>query len=341
MQDEDMSGSRRMSSSLRTGSDKLTVRPNADTIRRPAKGIGRALVGMGLSILLGACTFGTDESAPPPTPPLSASTTETPAPELEPSPTPLVAPSAALTATPGTERSERAVENLVWLAMRSCADRLSNLMGVGISVKFDTTYNAEEGVWMVEAFSREPSISLGIWRVTDSTGEVAHHDEVAKSISSPQLNCQPPVAVLATDNTPPHFIEPTPTPTPGPTSVLNPPTPTAQPLIPGRTPAPGSGAPTPTPGPTAVPTPTPVPLTEEQAALRVWMATYECFSPRLESSTFTSRLIGPQHSLVEGRSEGENVKLYGLWLVNIFTGTITAWDRTARSEISLPCFKRP
>ena len=225
--------------------------------------------------------------------------------------------------------------------MRSCADRLSNLMGEGISVKFDTTYDAQQGVWIVEAFSRDPSISLGIWQVTDSTGEVAHQDEVAESIANPLLNCQPPVAVLATDNTPPHFIEPPPTPTPGPTSVLNPPTPTAQPLIPGRTPDPGSGGPTPTPGPTPSPTPTPIPLTEAQAALRVWMATYECFSPPLESSTFTSRMIGPQHSLVEGRIEGENDKLYGLWLVNNLTGSITASDRTARSEIRLPCFKRP
>jgi hypothetical protein len=233
------------------------------------------------------------------------------------------------------------VENLVWLSVRSCADRLSNLMGVSISVKFDTDYHAEEGAWVVEAFSREPSISLGIWRVTDFAGEVAPHDEVAGSIADPLLNCQPPVAVLAADNTPPHFIQPTPTPTPGPTSVLNPPTPTAEPLIPGGTSPPGGGAPTPTPGPTPFPTPTPIPLTEDQAALRVWMATYECHSPPLESSTFTSRSIGPQHSLVEGRSEGENVRLYGLWLVNISTGTITAWDRTARSDISLSCFKRP
>lgn len=341
MQEEDISGSPGKSRCLITISGQLTVNPRWHGIRRWDKLVGWALAAVCLSILLTACTLDAGESAPPPATPLPASTAESPAPELEPSPTLSAAPSPILTATSGPVRSERGVESLVWLGVRSCADRLSNLMGVGVSVKFETSYNAQEGVWIVEAFSREPSISLGIWRVTDATGEVAPHDEVAGSMADPLLNCQPPVAVLATDNTPPHFIEPTPTPTPGPTSVLNPPTPTAQPLIPGRTPAPGGGAPTPTPGPTPAPTPTPIPLTEDQAALRVWMATYECHSPPLESSTFTSRSIGPQHSLVEGRSEGETVRLYGLWLVNISSGSITAWDRIARSDIGLPCFKRP
>ncbi len=336
-----MSGSSGKSRCLMTISGQPTVSLRWHAIRRSAKLVGWALAVVSLSLLLTACTLVAGESAPPPTPPLSASAAATPAPELEPSPTSSVAPSPTVTATAGAERSERRVENLVWLGVRSCADRLSNLMGVGVSVKFETKYDAQEGVWIVEAFSREPSISLGIWRVTDFAGEVAPHDEVAGSIADPLLNCQPPVAVLAADNTPPHFIQPTPTPTPGPTSVLNPPTPTAEPSIPGGTSPPGGAAPTPTPGPTPFPTPTPIPLTEDQAALRVWMATYECHSPPLESSTFTSRSIGPQHSLVEGRSEGENVRLYGLWLVNISTGTITAWDRTARSDISLSCFKRP
>ena len=339
MQEEDISGPPGESRCLNPISGQPPVSPSRHGIRPSAKLVVSTIAVVCLSILLTACTLDAGESAPPPAPTLPASTAETPAPELQPNPTSSAVPSPILTATPRAERSERGVENLVWLGVRSCADRLSNLMGVGVSVKFETNYDAQEGVWIVEAFSREPSISLGIWRVTDATGEVAPHDEVAGSMADPLLNCQPPVAVLATDNTPPHFIEPTPTPTPEPTSALNPPTPTAQPLIPGRTPAPGVGASTPTPEP--APTPTPIPLTEDQAALRVWMATYECHSPPLESATFTSRSIGPQHSLVEGRSEGETVRLYGLWLVNISTGTITAWDRTARSDIGLPCFKRP
>ena len=80
----------------------------------------------------------------------------------------------------------------------------------------------------------------------------------------------------------------------------------------------------------------------EQAELRVWMATYQCFAPRLEASVFDAKQIGPRHSLVEGRERNaDDPKLYGLWLVDMITGLISSWDLESSVTMTQFCFKRP
>ncbi|MFQ6026125.1 MAG: hypothetical protein ACE5Q6_01265 [Dehalococcoidia bacterium] len=292
-------------------------------------------------LLTVGCTFGTGESAPPNTTTPPPATTAAPTPDVKPT-IPAVDAEPPRENGPVATKTEREVESLVWLSVRECSDRLTNLMGTQIAIRFDTSFDQESGMWSVEAFSRDPSVAFGNWIVNDATGAVSHNDDVAGSIVGGELSCQPPISVLATDNTPPHFRIPTPTPTPGPTSVLTPPTPTPLPFLPGRTPVPEPTVSIPSIISTPVPTPTPVPLTNEQAELRVWMATYECFSPRLEASVFEAEQIGPRHALVEGREgTSSDLDLYGLWIVDTITGHISSWDREAQVTMTRSCFKRP
>ena len=94
-------------------------------------------------------------------------------------------------------------------------------------------------------------------------------------------------------------------------------------------------------------TPTTVVVTAKQAALRVWLAAYECFLPRPESSVFVASQDSPQRWIVEGRSvdlttDPPTITLYGLWLVDTDTGDIQAWDQVARqAAANVSCFKRP
>ena len=109
-------------------------------------------------------------------------------------------------------------------------------------------------------------------------------------------------------------------------------------------------------------------LTGEQAAVRVWVATYDCFaapdpaptptptsgatptpvptptpgpeptphpdSPPLEA--FTAAQETPYRWVVEGR---EDTRLMGLWLVETDTGDITGLDAEARGLRALACFQ--
>jgi len=94
--------------------------------------------------------------------------------------------------------------------------------------------------------------------------------------------------------------------------------------------------------------PTPVVLTAEQAALRVWQATYACFptsdSPtRLGFSVFSGHQADPQWWIVDGRddSDPENIETYGLWLVDTDTGNVQPWDSLAVQTAGLTCFRQP
>ncbi len=80
----------------------------------------------------------------------------------------------------------------------------------------------------------------------------------------------------------------------------------------------------------------PVALTGEQAKVRVWVATYDCFvsAPTLGSFTFAQE--SPHRWVVEGR--GDQV-LYGLWLVDTDSGRITGLDQSARTIRAKPCFQ--
>ena len=106
----------------------------------------------------------------------------------------------------------------------------------------------------------------------------------------------------------------------------------------------------------------PVVATIQQAALRVWSATYDCFIPSPGFDTFTVRMDSPQRWLVEGREivtievevqrvvsgttetfteERTSTVFYGLWMVDSSSGEITAWDDLAKSTAVRSCFKDP
>ena len=98
----------------------------------------------------------------------------------------------------------------------------------------------------------------------------------------------------------------------------------------------------------------PAAMRASQAALRVWMATYQCFDPPPPNNFFVGHLITPQRWIVEGREAKEKdaegfiietkVKtdeLFGFWLVDTDTGVISPWDRLAIDTAARPCFKQP
>ena len=96
----------------------------------------------------------------------------------------------------------------------------------------------------------------------------------------------------------------------------------------------------------------PIALNAEQAALRVWMAAYQCFTPRPRSTSFVGHLVNPQRWVVEGRQVQEQQDedsggpklpdvLYGFWLVDTDTAEIQPWDALATSKAGLTCFKHP
>ena len=95
----------------------------------------------------------------------------------------------------------------------------------------------------------------------------------------------------------------------------------------------------------------PIALNSQQAALRVWMAAYQCFTPRPKSAAFVGHLVNPQRWVVEGRQVQEQDEdsnqpklpdiLYGFWLVDTDTGEIRPWDLLATSKTGLDCFKHP
>ena len=89
--------------------------------------------------------------------------------------------------------------------------------------------------------------------------------------------------------------------------------------------------------------PTPVVLTAEQAALRVWLATYKCFVPSPLFSAFSGYQDNPQRWIVEGRFEvdPETTIMYGLWLVKTDTGNIEPWDALASQTAAKICFSHP
>ena len=93
---------------------------------------------------------------------------------------------------------------------------------------------------------------------------------------------------------------------------------------------------------------TPIVLTGSQAAIRVWVASYDCYGavpPRLEA--FVAAQESPHRWVVEGRETtidpltgvilGQT--LLGLWLVETDSGAITGLDASARSMRAQACFQ--
>lgn len=91
----------------------------------------------------------------------------------------------------------------------------------------------------------------------------------------------------------------------------------------------------------------PIAVTGDQAAVRVWVATYDCFGSPPSLDAFRSAQESPSRWVVEGRTELIEVEtgaslgtvLFGLWLVETDTGSITGLDETARSLRSQQCFQ--
>ena len=93
----------------------------------------------------------------------------------------------------------------------------------------------------------------------------------------------------------------------------------------------------------------PIAIHAQQAALRAWMAAYQCFTPRPKSTSFVAHLVNPQLWVVEGREVQKQEKdqpklpdiLHGFWLVDTDTGEIQPWDALATSKTGLACYKEP
>ena len=85
---------------------------------------------------------------------------------------------------------------------------------------------------------------------------------------------------------------------------------------------------------------TPVVLDAGQAALRVWVAVYDCFTPRPANTSFTAFQDKLGRWLVEGKV-GEDGPFYGLWRVDSGTAEITARDQVARNTEALFCYSPP
>ncbi len=83
----------------------------------------------------------------------------------------------------------------------------------------------------------------------------------------------------------------------------------------------------------------PITLTGQQAAVRVWVATYDCYVEPPPLNAFNAAQESPHRWVVEGREKGEPDSLYGLWLVETNTGDITGLDALARGTRALGCFQ--
>ena len=316
-------------------------------------------------------------------------------------PTPTLAP----------KRKVTEIENRVLASITGCARELAIEMGQNIAPDFTVEYNAADGAWFAEAYSRSPNLELGKWQVSDATGAITPKDDTAKNISSPELSCVTPLP-KARGRTPPQFGIPTPTPKPTPTPTTPPPDPVAPTPIPrkieeasdaavqvwitmyscyghypllasfsateegkNRWSVEGRSADTvyglwSVDAVTGEITPAdvvalnaqqecdltpevPVVLDAEQAALRVWMASYQCFEPRPKAEFFTGHQINPQRWIVEGREvqkeategaltvENRDDRLYGFWRVDADTATIEPWDLLAQRMAASPCFNPP
>jgi hypothetical protein len=91
----------------------------------------------------------------------------------------------------------------------------------------------------------------------------------------------------------------------------------------------------------------PIAVTGAQAAVRVWVATYDCFGSPPALGAFTSAQESPSRWVIEGRTDLVDSEaggslgsiLFGLWLVETDTGSITGLDATARGLRSQDCFQ--
>ena len=103
-------------------------------------------------------------------------------------------------------------------------------------------------------------------------------------------------------------------------------------------------------------------VTQGAAALRVWSAVYDCFTPSPEFASFVERLESSKLVIVESRGETTTEVevqrivsgttetftedridrvFYGMWLVETKNLTISPWDSVARATALKSCFQVP
>ncbi len=237
--------------------------------------------------------------APTPTPTPTATPRATPRPIAQvfstPTPTPTPSPVTSLTSAEVTQ--------LVYLRVRSCADKLGTI-GNRMELSLTSDYSTDEKQGRVGVTDKGGALTFGQYRVSDATGEVTSAEIVAAQILQSGVTCADPVARLTQGPVSPKILIPsTPTPEPPPVS----------------------------PG-----------VTEEQAEARIWIAVYDCFDPKPKRISFKVYAENPQRWLVEGKEETvTRTFYYGLWTVNATTGIILPWDNLARATANQACFRQP
>ena len=188
--------------------------------------------------------------------------------------------------------------------LRQCADQVAFTVEAGVSVTLTSDYSSKDGSWLVGASSSDPDLNFGQWEVLDATKEVVPRDEIAVTISSSDIICFEPVALITRNITAPLFSTTTPTP------------------LPTRTPAPIAE---------------PIVTSAEEAGLRVWVAVYNCYRYWPDVTSFVARQESPERWIVEGNSETTQ---YGLWAIDAFTAQITPLDPLAQGAAS-NCYVPP
>ena len=86
----------------------------------------------------------------------------------------------------------------------------------------------------------------------------------------------------------------------------------------------------------------PAVVTDEEASIRAWVATYDCFDPHPAFDSFTARQEDPRRWVVEGRAtdvEAGTEEFYGLWVVDTETGRVSGMDNLGASQLGNVCFK--
>jgi hypothetical protein len=276
-------------------------------------------------------------------------------------------------------RTPEQVEEIAWGEIRSCADQINALVNDELLVGFDSTYSTSEGLWRIDAYSIDPSLDFGNWLVIDSTGELIANDALAQEIDTPGNTCALPESELATGRTAPIVGEPI---------SITAPNQAAEAVwevafscvgeLPqlSRFPAIRDGATTWVVGRSAdsrygqwslnavtgevkaisatarqnegLCQNSLAAITPDRAMLRVWLASYECFTPSPDLQSFATYQENHEEWIVEAKevanaleSSAKIVVPYGLWTVNVVTGAITPLDRLARDTANKTCFKAP
>lgn len=360
------------------------------------------MVGLAVLTLAMACSFiggDSDAASSAPAPSGATSQTQPAAPEptavagierrwtgvVNTASAPATSSTGSLLATPAPApapdyiRTPAQAEDIAWVEIRSCADQINATLEDPVLVGFDSTYSPDQGMWSVDAFSIEPSLSLGNWLVIDSTGEIIANDALAQSISTAGNTCALPESELATGRTAPKVGEPV--------SISEPSLASSSvwdavyacigdlPEL-SRFPATRDGATTWVVGRSAdarygqwsldaitgevTPLTTAArqaeslclntlsAVTSERASLRVWLGVYECFTPHPDLEDFASFQENSQQWIIEAKRvaaalEGSsNITVpYGLWTVDVATGDIQPWDTLAKSTVKKACFNNP